>query len=138
MPIFIAFTSGLLFGLGLIISEMVNPLRVKGFLDIFGDWDPTLLFVMMAAVPVTATGYFLLQRRDRPFLASGFNLPQKQDLDLRLFCGSALFGIGWGLSGLCPGPAIVGITTGQLEIFVFVAAMLAGMKVFEWVIPQVD
>ncbi|HEX2725182.1 MAG TPA: YeeE/YedE family protein [Beijerinckiaceae bacterium] len=128
-----AFASGLLFGLGLIVSEMVNPAKVLAFLDVFGDWDPSLAFVMAGAVAVSAFGYFVTQRRGRPILAPRLEIPTRRDLDPRLIAGAALFGIGWGLVGLCPGPALTALTFGPWQLFVFVAAMLAGMALFRLV-----
>ncbi|WP_414470933.1 DUF6691 family protein [Microvirga sp. M2] len=134
MPLIVsAFASGLLFGLGLIVSQMVNPAKVLGFLDIFGNWDPSLAFVMGGAVVVSALGYLVARRRGVPVLAPRLEIPTRRDLDPRLIGGAALFGIGWGLVGLCPGPALVGPTFGPAEIFVFVAAMIAGMAVFRLV-----
>ncbi len=131
MPLVIsAFVSGLLFGLGLIVSEMVNPAKVLGFLDIAGHWDPSLAFVMGGAVVVSALGYALAKRRGVPVLSPKLEIPTRRDLDPRLLAGAVLFGIGWGLIGLCPGPALVALTFGPREIFVFVAAMIAGMALF--------
>ncbi len=134
MPLIIsAFVSGLLFGLGLIISQMVNPAKVLGFLDIFGNWDPSLALVMGGAVVVSALGYLVAKRRGVPVLAPRLEIPTRRDLDPRLIGGAALFGIGWGLVGLCPGPALVGLTFGPWQVFVFVAAMIVGMVVFRLV-----
>lgn len=131
MPLILsAFTSGLLFGLGLIVSEMVNPAKVLGFLDLFGNWDPSLAFVMASAVAVSALGTIIAKRRGVPVLAPRLEIPTRRDLDPRLISGAALFGIGWGLVGLCPGPALVGLTFGPWQVFVFVAAMIAGMALF--------
>src|SRR4051812_15274264 len=107
-----AFASGLLFGLGLIVSQMVNPAKVVGFLDIFGNWDPSLALVMGGAVAVSALGTLIAKRRGVPVLAPRLEIPTRRDLDLRLIGGAALFGSGWGLVGLCPGPALVGVTFG--------------------------
>ena len=134
MPLILsAFASGLLFGLGLIVSQMVNPAKVLGFLDIFGDWDPSLAFVMGGAVAVSALGYLIAKRRGVPVLAPRLEIPTRRDLDPRLIGGAALFGIGWGLVGLCPGPALVGLTFGPWQVFVFVAAMIVGMAMFRLV-----
>ena len=134
MPLIVsAFAAGLLFGLGLIVSQMVNPAKVLGFLDIFGNWDPSLALVMGGAVVVSALGYFVAKRRGVPVLAPRLEIPTRRDLDPRLIGGAALFGIGWGLVGLCPGPALVGLTFGPWQVFVFVAAMIAGMAVFRLV-----
>lgn len=126
----VAFLCGLLFGLGLILSEMVNPLRVQGFLDWFGSWDPTLAFVMGGALTVTLPAFAVLKHRDKPLLAPRFQLPAKQELDSRLIMGSALFGIGWGMAGLCPGPAVTALGSLHIEVFIFVSAMLSGMLIF--------
>lgn len=124
----VALFSGALFGLGLAVSGMANPAKVIGFLDVAGDWDPTLAFVMGGAVLVTLLTFRLVLRRERPVLDEGFYLPKKTDVDVRLVGGAALFGVGWGLSGFCPGPAVVALTTGIPSVFVFFAAMLAGMS----------
>jgi uncharacterized membrane protein YedE/YeeE len=125
--------SGTLFGLGLAISGMVNPAKVIGFLDIAGDWDPTLAFVMGGALLVTVPAFRLILKRESPVLADDFELPTKKDLDARLLGGSALFGVGWGLSGFCPGPAVTALATGLMPVFVFVAAMIVGMAVYKWI-----
>ncbi|MPR06220.1 DUF6691 family protein [Microvirga tunisiensis] len=134
MPVILsAFVSGLLFGLGLIVSQMVNPAKVLGFLDIFGNWDLSLALVMGGAVAVSALGYLIAKRRGMPVLAPGLEIPTRRDLDAPLISGAALFGIGWGLVGLCPGPALVGLTFGPTKVFVFVAAMILGMSIFRLV-----
>jgi uncharacterized membrane protein YedE/YeeE len=133
LSIFSAFASGLLFGLGLIVSQMVNPAKVIGFLDIFGHWDPSLALVMGGAVVVSALGTIVAKRRGVPVLAPRLEIPTRRDLDPRLIAGAALFGIGWGLVGLCPGPALVVLTFGPREVFVFVAAMIVGMAAFRLV-----
>lgn len=124
--------AGVVFGCGLILSEMVNPMRVRGFLDVAGRWDPTLVFVMGGALGVAGLGYQLLFRLPRPVWASEFSLPTARHLDAKLIVGGALFGVGWGLSGLCPGPAIVSAATLNPDILIFVVAMALGMKGFEW------
>jgi uncharacterized protein len=134
MPLILsAFASGLLFGLGLVISQMVNPAKVLGFLDIFGHWDPSLALVMAGAVAVSALGYRIAKRRGVPVLAPRLEIPTRRDLDPRLIGGAALFGIGWGLVGLCPGPALTALTFGPWQVFTFVAAMIAGMALFRLV-----
>lgn len=125
-----ALASGLLFGLGLIVSQMVNPAKVLGFLDVFGNWDPSLAFVMGGAVAVSALGTVLAKRRGIPVFARRLEIPTRRDLGPRLIGGAALFGIGWGLVGLCPGPALTAITFGPWQVPVFVAAMGAGMVLF--------
>jgi uncharacterized membrane protein YedE/YeeE len=134
MPLIVsAFAAGLLFGLGLIVSQMVNPAKVLGFLDIFGAWDPSLALVMGGAVAVSALGYVVARRRGVPVLAPRLEIPTRRDLDPRLIGGAALFGIGWGLVGLCPGPALVGLTFGPWPVLVFVTAMIVGMAIFRLV-----
>jgi len=118
--------SGLLFGLGLGLSGMSNPARVLGFLDVVGTWDPTLAFVMCGALAVTIPGFFLQRKTARPWFSARFNVPERSDLDRPLVAGAVLFGIGWGLAGFCPGPAIVATATGLPAVFAFVAAMIAG------------
>ena len=125
----VALLAGTLFGVGLAVSGMVNPQKVIGFLDVAGDWDPTLMFVMGGALLVTIPAFRLILKRPRPILADGFSLPTKSDLDGRLLGGAALFGVGWGLSGFCPGPAVVAMVTGLLPVFAFVAAMVGGMAI---------
>ena len=120
---------GTLFGGGLALSDMVNPARVLAFLDVFGAWDPTLAFVMGAAVFASAIAYLVKKRMDRPLLAERFAIPGNRAIDARLLAGASIFGIGWGLVGLCPGPAIAGLVFGLWQPWLFVAAMLAGMVV---------
>lgn len=126
-----ALLAGLVFGLGLTVSEMVNPAKVLAFLDLFGGWDPSLAFVMGAALLVTAIGYRLVWSRSAPVFAERFQVPGNRTLDARLAVGAVLFGIGWGLVGLCPGPAIAALTTGGMQAVAFLAAMVAGMVLFE-------
>lgn len=125
-----ALLSGALFGVGLAISGMANPAKVIGFLDVAGDWDPTLIFVMGGALLVALVAFRFVLSRDRPVLDEGFSLPKRTDVDGRLLGGAALFGVGWGLSGFCPGPAVVALTTGLPAVFAFFAAMLAGMGLY--------
>ena len=127
MRIIVSAIAGLLFGLGLIVSGMADPAKVQNFLDPFGAWDPSLAFVMLGAITVTFAGYRLAFRRGRPLLAGTLSLPSKTDIDARLLAGAGLFGIGWGLSGFCPGPAIVSLPLLATGTLVFVPAMLAGM-----------
>lgn len=122
-----ALVCGLIFGLGLAVSGMMNPAKVIGFLDVAGDWDPTLAFVMIGALLVAVPAYRFVPKRGRPVLEEEFSLPKKKAIDAPLLGGSALFGVGWGLVGFCPGPAIAALGTGLLPVFAFVAAMLAGM-----------
>lgn len=125
--VFAALVSGLLFGVGLTVSQMINPAKVIAFIDVFGDFDPSLAFVMATAIPVTAVGHVLAARRHSPICASGFNLPTKKQVDRPLVLGAVLFGVGWGLVGYCPGPAIAGLDLGNPATFLFVFAMLVGM-----------
>ncbi|MEW6636907.1 MAG: YeeE/YedE family protein [Actinomycetota bacterium] len=124
-----ALLSGTIFGLGLAVSGMMNPAKVIGFLDVAGDWDPTLAFVMGGALLVTVPGYRLVLSRRRPVLERGFDLPKKNAVDGRLVGGAALFGVGWGLVGFCPGPAVAALATGLGPVLAFVAAMIAGMAI---------
>lgn len=119
--------AGILFGLGLVISGMANPLKVQNFLDIFGAWDPSLAFVMAGAILVTMPGYFILRTKARPLFAAQFEFPTRRDLDKNLIVGSAIFGMGWGIGGFCPGPALTSLSTGATGAFIFIAAMLVGM-----------
>jgi hypothetical protein len=121
--------SGLLFGMGLAISGMVNPAKVLNFFDIAGSFDPSLAFVMAGSLAVTWIGYRYAWRQQAPAYASKFHLPSARDLDAKLVGGSALFGLGWGLSGFCPGPAIASLTTFSLEPVIFLVGMVAGMLV---------
>jgi uncharacterized membrane protein YedE/YeeE len=128
MALIFSLFAGVVFGAGLAISDMVNPARVLNFLDFAGHWDPTLIFVMAGGLGVTALGYRLVFRRSSPVRGDRFYLPsQQQQVDLRLIAGSALFGVGWGLAGICPGPALTDLVTLEPKVFVFVAAMLIGM-----------
>lgn len=120
------YIAGLLFGLGLAISGMTDPARVLGFLDIAGAWDPTLMFVLGGAVVTTFIGFRLVFARGKPLFAGGFQLPSKQELDAKLLGGAALFGIGWGLSGYCPGPAIASMSGMTMPLFAMLVAMVAG------------
>ncbi len=126
-----AFLCGVLFALGLGIAGMTRPDKIIGFLDVTGSWDPALAWVMVGAIGVTALGYRFVFRRVRPVCEPVFHLPARRDLDARLFAGSALFGVGWGLGGFCPGPALTVLVSGYPAVWVFVIAMLLGMKLFE-------
>ena len=124
-----ALIAGILFGLGLTLSGMSDPAKVLGFLNIAGDWVPDLIFVMGGAVVVTLIFTPLVVKRARPLLADSFSLPTAQTLDKRLVSGAVLFGVGWGLSGYCPGPAVVSLLYGYESTIVFCLAMLAGMSI---------
>lgn len=119
--------SGTLFGAGLALGGMTDPARVRGFLDIFGDWDPTLAFVMGGAVIVMAIAWRIVPRMAEPIIAEQFHLPTKSDLTPRLIGGAALFGVGWGIAGLCPGPGIAALVIEPAAAAIFVIAMLVGM-----------
>src|SRR5215510_7413897 len=124
-----SFLCGLIFGSGLMISGMTQPAKVLGFLDIFGHWDPTLAFVMAGALAISSIGYALARRQVRPVIAAQHFWPKKTDINRPLVIGSMLFGIGWGLVGLCPGPALENLASLSPRVFVFVMAMIAGMGV---------
>lgn len=126
----IALACGLVFALGLGLSGMVDPARVLAFLDLGGDWEPNLMFVLGGAVGVYALGARQVLAWPRPWDGLRFQLPTRRSLDRRLLLGAAMFGVGWGLTGLCPGPALVDLAGGDGEIWLFVAAMLAGMALF--------
>ena len=123
----LALLAGLLFGFGLIISGMADPAKVLNFLDIAGTWDPSLAFVMGGAIAVTLPGYALLRRREKPVYAPAFRFPTRSDIDAPLIGGATAFGLGWGLSGFCPGPALTSLFIGSSGVLVFVPAMLIGM-----------
>ena len=132
-----SFAAGLVFGLGLVISGMINPAKVQNFLDVFGAWDPSLALVMGAALIVTGIGYRLLKPLSHPLFEAKFQWPAATDIDPRLVSGAAVFGVGWGLGGFCPGPAITAATLGRPEVYIFLASMLAGIGVWRWLIaPQ--
>ena len=125
--------AGTLFGLGLTVSGMVDPAKILGFLDFAGEWDPTLGFVMGGALLVAIPAFRLILRRPHPLLSDEFDLPTKKEVDSRLLAGSAIFGLGWGLAGFCPGPAVAALASGLAPVFAFVAAMVAGMAAYKWI-----
>ena len=129
MSLIFSLLAGIIFGAGLTVSDMVNPARVLNFVDLAGHWDPTLIFVIAGGLAVTALGYRLVFRREAPIASEKFQLPAQRQIDSRLIGGSALFGVGWGLAGICPGPALTDLVTLQPKVLVFVAAMLIGMIV---------
>ncbi|ACD19952.1 YeeE/YedE family protein [Paraburkholderia phytofirmans] len=131
MRLLTALVSGLLFGIGLMVSGMANPAKVLGFLDIAGHWDPSLAFVMVGAIGVASIAFLFAKRRKKSLLGSPMVIPPASGVTWRLVLGSAVFGVGWGLAGFCPGPALVALGAGFLKAWGFVAAMLAGMAVFE-------
>lgn len=130
MSLISALAAGLLFGLGLTVSHMIDPAKVLGFLDLAGDWDPSLALVMVGALAVTVPAYALARRLDAPLCGAKFSPPVKGRIDHRLIAGALLFGIGWGLVGYCPGPALASIGFGSGRTLLFVAAMLLGMASF--------
>ncbi|RQS74524.1 hypothetical protein DID96_06675 [Burkholderia sp. Bp8963] len=133
MAAWFAFLAGLVFGGGLVMSGMANPQKVLGFLDLAGSWDPSLAFVMAGATGVGVLAFAWAKRRTRSWLGLPMQVPTARAITVRLVAGSAAFGVGWGLAGFCPGPAIVSIGFGSLKGIGFVVAMLAGMAAFEWI-----
>lgn len=129
MHIIISLIAGLVFGLGLVISGMSNPSKVLNFLDLFGAFDPSLIFVMAGGIMTTFIGYRLVWRTGKPLLSGEYQKSVTLPVDGRLVAGAAIFGIGWGLVGLCPGPALTSLSFGALSALIFVAAMLIGMAV---------
>jgi uncharacterized protein len=132
-----ALIAGLIFGLGLAISQMINPLKVLGFLDVLGNWDPSLAFVMVGAIAVTLPGFLLLKTLQKPVFAADFKWPERSNIDRRLILGASLFGIGWGLAGYCPGPGIAAMAlsirgTVFWEPILFTTAMVAGFLAWHW------
>ena len=132
MYAFSAFLAGLVFGIGLIVSQMVSPAKVLGFLDLAGRWDPSLALVMAGAIAVGAFAFAWAGKRSVTLLGMPMQLPQAGQIDRRLVLGSLACGVGWGVAGFCPGPALVALGAGQTKALVFVAAMLAGMVIFEF------
>jgi uncharacterized protein len=125
--VLVALLVGAVFGAGLVLSDMVNPARVQAFLDVTGQWDPTLIFVMGAALVPSGLAYLARRKLQKPIFAGQFFVPENGAPDRRLLTGAALFGIGWGIAGLCPGPALAGLVLGSWQVWLFVAAMLGGM-----------
>ena len=123
-----ALMSGLLFGAGLVMSGMTKPQKVLGFLDVFGNWDPSLLFVMAGAIAVHAVGHRLVRRRPAPLADTAFSLPGQTAIDKRVLVGAALFGVGWGLTGYCPGPAVVSLAAASTSVVVFMSFLLLGNR----------
>jgi uncharacterized membrane protein YedE/YeeE len=132
--LFAGFVSAVIFGVGLVVAGMTSPSKVVGFLDVFGRWDPSLALVMIGAIGVHAVMYRLIRRRPSPLFGDGFHIPHARSIDARLVVGAAMFGVGWGLSGICPGPGLVtsfaAAVAGGLPLLAFIAAMLVGMKLF--------
>jgi uncharacterized membrane protein YedE/YeeE len=132
----VAFVAGALFGAGLLVSGMTVPAKVIGFLDVFGAWDASLVLVMLGAIGVHFIAYRLISGRPSPLLGASWALPTRRDIDLKLLAGAAVFGLGWGLSGYCPGPAVVSLASGGAGTLVFFLAMLVGMLVTAWLESQ--
>ena len=127
--------SGLLFGAGLTISGMINPAKILNFLDLAGQFDATLIFVMAAGLVITTIGYHFIFKRNTPLFDTQFHLPTATGIDMKLVGGAALFGIGWGLSGFCPGPALASLVFGYQQSFIFVAAMIVGTLLVRFIPP---
>jgi uncharacterized membrane protein YedE/YeeE len=130
--ILVGFFAGLIFGLGLCVSGLADPSIVQGFLDLAGAWNPTLLFVMGAGLTVTLIGYRLAFGQGHPLWSPRFNLPTATAINTSLISGAVIFGVGWGLAGYCPGPAVVSLASGRAEVFIFVTAMVIGMIAVRW------
>jgi len=131
----VSFISGLIFAIGLGLSGMTLPSKVIGFLDLFGEWDPALMWVMGGAATTYMIVFRLVQGKSRPILASRFAVPTRKDITPRLLLGAVFFGAGWGIAGFCPGPAITSIAAGHQGVLVFGAAMVTGMYLFKWLDP---
>lgn len=127
MQAVVALIAGIIFGIGILISGMASPAKVLNFFDVAGAWDPSLMFVMGGALLTTLLGYRLIFMRGRPLLSSRFHLPDRSDLDLRLIAGAAIFGIGWGITGFCPGGALPAVGTGRADVLLFVAGLIGGL-----------
>jgi uncharacterized membrane protein YedE/YeeE len=140
MPVLLQFAIGLIFGFGLLLSGMSNPAKVLNFLDLggiaAGTWDPSLAFVMAGAVAITFVGFNFVLKRSQPLFAEKFHVPTKAEIDRRIILGPAIFGVGWGLAGFCPGPALTALGFGSKSAVMFVAAMGAGMVLARWVVGR--
>lgn len=131
-----AFVAGLVFGIGLLVAGMANPAKVLAFLDLFGRWDPSLAVVMAGAIPVSAIAYAIAKRRGATLAGAPLALPTAREIDRPLVLGALVFGIGWGLAGICPGPAVVLVGAGHAKGIAFAAAMIAGMALYEVMRPR--
>ena len=120
---------GIIFGIGLVISQMINPAKVLGFLNLFGEWDPSLAFVMIGALIISSPSFHLFKNKEKPIFSSSFSTPNKKEIDKELIFGSILFGAGWGLVGLCPGPAITSIALFNVSSAIFVVSMFIGFYI---------
>lgn len=136
MQMLVVIVAGVLFAAGLAVGGMTDPSKVVGFLDLFGDWDPSLAFVMGGAVGLNLLTFRYILRRPNPLLAPAFSLPSRTQIDARLLFGAALFGVGWGIAGLCPGPAVVSLATGSLKVLGFFGAMAVGALVHDRVLAS--
>ncbi|WP_274902883.1 DUF6691 family protein [Psychrobacter sp. DAB_AL62B] len=132
----IGLLAGLLFGFGLLISGMTDPVKVQGFLDVFGAWDISLALVMGGGLMVAIVGVQLAKRQQTSWIGSLIEMPSKTTINKKLLIGAMLFGIGWGLVGICPGPGIVLLGTGQWQAYVFIPAMIVGMLIYQWLEPK--
>ncbi len=132
----VALISGIIFGLGLCISQMINPQVIISFVDITGNWDPSLAFVMIGALCVTFVTFPLILKRQKPVCCDDFSLPTSNLVDKSLIIGAVLFGVGWGLAGICPGPAVSALVFGLPKSFVFFVAMLGGMGIYQWLFSR--
>jgi uncharacterized membrane protein YedE/YeeE len=138
MKIFVSFLVGFIFALGLGISGMTRPDIVKGFLDIWGNWNPALIGVMAGAIAIHSIAFYLVKHRKSPLFDTQFYLPTKKSIDKKLILGSILFGIGWGWAGICPGPGIVSLMSGQINILIFIVSMIAGMYFFKLIEKRIS
>ncbi|HSP85716.1 MAG TPA: DUF6691 family protein [Psychrobacter sp.] len=134
----IGLLAGLLFGIGLLISGMTDPVKVQGFLDVFGAWDISLALVMGGGLIVAIVGVQLAKRQQTSWIGTSIDMPTKTTINKNLLIGAMLFGIGWGLVGICPGPGIVLLGTGQWQAYVFIPAMIVGMLVYQWLEPKLN
>ena len=129
----VSLMAGIIFGVGLVISEMINPEKVLGFLDLFGNWDPSLAFVMIGALVVSSPLFHIIKKKEKPIFAENFNYSNNKNINNRLILGSALFGAGWGLGGLCPGPAISSIALLNIHSAIFVVTMYMGFYLVKFI-----
>lgn len=136
MSLIIALFGGALFGAGLLLSGMMDPAKVLGFLNVRGDWDPSLVFVMGSALAITIPAFHFILKRNKPWASLNFDLPLSNAIDKRLLSGAAIFGIGWGLYGLCPGPAIASLVMLESSSFIFISSMIVGMFVSQQLVRQ--
>ena len=127
----VALFCGIIFGIGLVISQMINPAKVLGFLNVFGEWDPSLAFVMIGALIISSPLFHLFKKKEKPIFSASFSIPENKEIDKKLIIGSILFGVGWGLAGLCPGPAISSIALFNVSSVTFVIAMFFGFYVMK-------